>query len=52
VTRWLNEVQTGMDAVVNDFLAVDLVLVFQVLVESRLNVLDNWSPTKGVSGDS
>ena len=27
------EVEAGMDAVVNDFLIVDLVLVFQMLVE-------------------
>jgi hypothetical protein len=35
-----------MDTVVNDFLAVDHVLVFQILVETRLDVLNNWSPTK------
>jgi hypothetical protein len=46
MTRWLNEVEAGMDAVVNDFLTVDLVLVFQVLVESRLDVLKNWSPAE------
>lgn len=34
-----------MDTVIDDFLAVDFVLVFQKLVESRLNVLNNWPPT-------
>lgn len=49
MTRRLNEVQAGMDTVVNDLLAVDLVLVFQELVESRLNVLDDRPPTEGAS---
>ena len=49
VARWLNKVQAGMDAVVNDLLTVDLVFIFQILVKSRLNVLYNWSPTRGVS---
>ena len=33
MTRWLNGVETGMDAVVNDFLTVDLVLILLMLVE-------------------
>ena len=41
-----------MDTVVNDFLTVDLVLVFQKLVESRLNVLNDWSPAKDASESS
>ena len=45
----MNEVQAGVDAVVNDFLTVDLVLVVQILVKSGLNVFNNWSPTGGVS---
>ena len=52
MTRRLNEVQAGVDAVVNDFLAVDLVLMVQILVESGLNVFNNWSPTGEVSEDS
>lgn len=46
MTRWLNEVDAGMDAVVNDFLMVDLVLVLQILAGSRLDVLKNWPPTE------
>jgi hypothetical protein len=49
VTRWLNEVQACMDTIVNNFLTVDLVLVFQILVKSRLYILDNWSPAEEVS---
>jgi hypothetical protein len=49
VARWLNEVQASMDAVVNEFLTVDLVFVLHILVESRLNVLDNRSPARDVS---
>ena len=49
MTRRLNEVQTGMDTIVDDFLTVDLVLVFHILVESRFDILDNWSPAKDVS---
>ena len=45
MTRRLHEVQAGMDTVVDNFLTVDLVLVFQILVESRFDVLNNWSPT-------
>jgi hypothetical protein len=51
VTRRLNEVQTGVDTIVDNFLTVDLVLIFQILVESRLNVLDDRSPTEDVSGN-
>ena len=52
MTRRLNEVQTGVDTIVNDFLTVDLVLVLQILVESCLNVLNDWSPAEGMSEDS
>lgn len=37
-----------MDTIVNNFLTVDLVLVFQVLVKSRLNILYDRSPAKVV----
>ena len=33
MSRWLNGVEAGMDAVFNDFLTVDLVLIFQMLVD-------------------
>lgn len=49
MARRLNEVQAGVDAVVDDFLTVDLVLVVQILVKSGLNILNNWSPTRDVS---
>jgi len=52
MTRWLNEVQTSVDTVVNNFLTVDPVLIFQILVESRLDVFNDWSPTEDVSKDS
>ena len=44
VTGGLDEVETGVDAVVNDFLAVDPVLLLQVRVETRLNVLNDGLP--------
>ena len=40
----LDEVDTGMDAVVHNVHAVDLVLSFEVGIESLLDVLDNWPP--------
>lgn len=49
MTRWLNEVQTGMDTIVNDLLTIDPILVFQILIESRLDVFNDWSPTENVS---
>jgi hypothetical protein len=44
MTSRLNEVNAGMDAVVNDVHAVDLVLSIQVGIESLLNVVHDWSP--------
>ena len=44
VASGLDEVDTGMDAVVDNVHAVDLVLSLQVGIESLLDVLDNWSP--------
>lgn len=44
VASWLEEVDTSMDAVVNNVHAVDLVLSVEVSIESLLNVVDNWSP--------
>ena len=40
----LNEVNTSMDAVVNNVHAVDLVLGFQVGIETLLDIFDNRSP--------
>ena len=44
VTGGLDEVDTGVDAVVNDVAAVDLVLGLEVGVVALLDVLDNWAP--------
>jgi hypothetical protein len=44
VTSWLNEVDTGMNAVVHNVHSVDLVLGLKVCVESLLNVLHDWAP--------
>lgn len=40
----LNEVDASVYAVVDNICAVDLVLGFQVGVESLLNVLHDWTP--------
>jgi hypothetical protein len=40
----LNEVNTGVDPVVNDIHAVDLVLSVQVCIETLFDVIHNWSP--------
>jgi hypothetical protein len=44
VTSRLDEVNTGVDAVVNNVHAVDLVLGIQVGVEALLDVFDDWAP--------
>lgn len=44
MARWLDEVNAGMDTVVDDIHAVDLVLGFEISVESLLDVLNNRSP--------
>jgi len=44
VAGWLDEVQAGMDAVVNDFSPVDAVFLLQIRVEPRFNVLDDGFP--------
>ena len=44
VTGGLDEVNTGVDAVVNNVAAVDLVLGLKVGVEALLDVLDNGAP--------
>ena len=44
VTSGLDEVDTCMDAVVNDVHAVDLVLGVQVCIEALLDVLNDWAP--------
>jgi hypothetical protein len=44
VTSRLNEVDTGVDTVVDNVHAVDLVLGIQVGIEALLNVLNDWAP--------
>jgi hypothetical protein len=44
VTSRLDEVQAGMDAIIQDLLPVDAVFLFQVRVETGFNVLDNRFP--------
>lgn len=44
VTGGLDEENNGMDAVVHDVHAVDLILGFEIGVEPLLNVLDDWLP--------
>ena len=48
VTGRLDEVQTGVNTVVNDFLPVDAVLLFEVRVEAGLDVLHDRLPAERV----
>jgi hypothetical protein len=47
MTGGLQEIDAGMDTVVRDFLAVELVLLGEIRIETRFNVLENWSPAAG-----
>ena len=40
----LNEVDTGMDSVINNVHAIDLVLGLEIGIKSLFDVLHNWSP--------
>ena len=40
----LNEVDTGVDSVINNVHSVNLVLGFQIGVETLLNVINDWAP--------
>ncbi len=44
VARGLDEVEASVNTVVNNFLPVDAVLLFQVRVETGFNVLNNRLP--------
>ena len=44
MTSRLNKVETGMDAVIHNFLPIHPVLLLKVRVETCLNVLDNRLP--------
>jgi hypothetical protein len=45
----LNEVETGMDTIVNNLQAVDTVLLLEVGVETRFNVIENGLPAGHVN---
>lgn len=44
VARGLDEVEASVNTVVNNFLPVDAVLLLQVRVETRFNILNNRLP--------
>jgi hypothetical protein len=44
VASGLDEVDTGVDAVINDVRTVDLVLSLEVSIVSLFDVLHNWAP--------
>lgn len=44
VAGWLDEVNTSVNAVVDNVHAVDLVLSVEVGIEALLNVFHNWAP--------
>jgi len=44
VSGRLDEIDTGVDSVVDNVHAIDLVLGIKISIESLLNVLDDWSP--------
>lgn len=46
MTGGLNKVEAGMHAVVHDLLAVDTVLLLQVRVKTRLDVIQDGPPTE------
>ena len=49
VTGRLDEVETGVNTVVNNFLPVDTVLLLEVRVETRLNVLHDGLPADAMT---
>ena len=42
----LDEIEAGVDAVVNDLLPVDTILLLKVRIETRLDILHNGFPAK------
>ncbi len=44
MSSWLNEVHTGMNTIINNIHAIDLVFSIEVCVEALLNVINNWAP--------
>lgn len=50
MTARLDEVQTGVNSVVGELGSVDTVLLLEVGIESRLNIVDDWLPAVRCSG--
>ena len=46
VTRRLDEVQTGVNTIVHEFLPVDAVFLFEIRVKTGFNVLDDRFPAR------
>lgn len=44
MSSWLDEVDTGMNSVVNNVHSVDLVLGIKISIEALLDVVHDWSP--------
>ena len=49
MTSGLDEVETSVNAVVDDLLPVDTILLVKVRIEPRLDVIDNGLPA-GIDG--
>ena len=44
MARGLDEVDAGVNAVVNNIHTIDLILSVQVSIKALLDIIDNWSP--------
>jgi hypothetical protein len=51
MASWLDEVQTSMDAVVDDFTPVDPVFLLEIRVKARLDVFNDRFPTVRCKGE-
>jgi hypothetical protein len=49
MTCGLNEVEAGVYSIINEFLSIHPVFLFEVSVEPRLNVFNNWLPAVDTS---
>ena len=47
---WLNEVQTRVNAIIDNLLSVDAVFLFQIRVKSRGNILNDGIPARMEQG--
>ena len=46
MASWLDKVQAGVHAIVNDLLSVYAILLLQIRIKARFDVLDNRLPAK------